>query len=87
MKGRVKNVLLVLIALVILMQFYQPAVNKTVTTADNVDFITMYSPPADVAETLRMSCFDCHSNNTNYRWYDYIQPARTLVESHIQSAK
>lgn len=30
---------------------------------------------------------DCHSNNTDYTWYDYIQPTRFFVEAHIKEAK
>ena len=36
---------------------------------------------------LQTTCYDCHSNNTNYRLYSYIQPARFFMEEHIKDGK
>jgi hypothetical protein len=72
----------------ILLQFYQPARNiDNGQTSTIIHFTKIYNAPQSVQSILQNSCYDCHSNNTNYRWYDYIQPARTLVESHIKNAK
>ncbi len=72
----------------ILFQFYQPARNiNNGQTSTIIHFTKTYDVPQNVQIILQNSCYDCHSNNTNYRWYDYIQPARTLVESHIKNAK
>jgi len=35
--------------------------------------------PADVLAILRRSCFDCHSNETNWPWYAYVAPVSWLV--------
>lgn len=47
----------------------------------------VYSVPENVENILRTSCFDCHSNNTNYPWYSYIQPARFIMEKDIKNGK
>lgn len=36
---------------------------------------------------LRNSCYDCHSNNTNYPWYSQIQPSGWWLASHIKKGK
>lgn len=43
--------------------------------------------PPEVQTILQTSCYDCHSNNTNYPWHSYIQPVRLLMESHIKKGK
>ncbi len=35
--------------------------------------------PADVLAILRRSCFDCHSNETQWPWYAYVAPMSWLV--------
>mgnify|MGYP000069203748 CR=1 FL=1 len=35
--------------------------------------------PADVMAILRRSCFDCHSNETQWPWYAYVAPTSWLV--------
>ena len=51
------------------------------------DFIYTYNPPKEVAGILRTSCYDCHSNNTAYPWYNKIQPAAMYLEDHIEHGK
>ncbi|SFV70013.1 hypothetical protein MNB_SV-3-630 [hydrothermal vent metagenome] len=34
-----------------------------------------------------MSCYDCHSNNTEYKWYDNIAPLSWYVDNNILKAK
>lgn len=69
------------------MQLYQPARNK-----DNGQFLPShilktYKVPDSVNAILAVSCYDCHSNNTLYPWYSYIQPARIFMERHIKNGK
>jgi len=39
-----------------------------------------------VRRILETSCFDCHSSETNLRWYDRIVPAYWLVVDDVQRA-
>ena len=71
----------------VLLQFYQPARNKSSGQDLSKDFVTVNNAPDSIQQILHTSCYDCHSNNTNYLWYDYIQPGRMLVESHISKGK
>lgn len=51
------------------------------------DFIKTFEVPYNIQNILKKSCYDCHSNNTNYPWYNKIQPASWLLENHIQEGK
>lgn len=87
-----KKVLKIFVAIALLIfiaiQFYQPAPNIDKGWVYKTDFIKTYKTmPVEVRTILQTSCYDCHSNNTKYQWYDFIQPARSLVDKHIKDAK
>ena len=43
-----------------------------------------------VEKSLQISCYDCHSNNTQYPWYNKVQPVawflRTILKMEKQSS-
>ena len=51
------------------------------------DFLLVNKTPKNISRILQKSCYDCHSNNTNYPWYNKVQPVAWFVESHIQEGK
>lgn len=69
------------------MQLYQPARNVDFGQVSVAHFTKTYAVPENVETILRTSCYDCHSNNTNYPWYSYIQPVRLFMDSHINEGK
>jgi hypothetical protein len=71
----------------LLMQLYQPARNSVSEQDLTADITKVYSVPKNVETILSTSCYDCHSNNTNYPWYSNIQPARFFMETHIKEGK
>jgi hypothetical protein len=87
LKKYFKIILVLGLAIFLLLQFYQPARNKSYEQELALSFTKSYIVPKNIESILSISCYDCHSNNTNYRWYDLIQPARILVEMHIRDAK
>ena len=40
-----------------------------------------------IAVVLQVSCYDCHSNNTQYPWYNKVQPVAWFLEDHIKEGK
>jgi cytochrome c553 len=66
-------------------QFFQPEKN----TSDDVKNLILTSEelPENVKEILKTSCFDCHSNNTNYLWYHKIAPVSWLVSKDVIKGK
>ncbi|MGW8314137.1 MAG: heme-binding domain-containing protein [Bacteroidales bacterium] len=53
----------------------------------STDFILTFQPTENVANILKTSCYDCHSNNTDYPWYSHIQPVGLLLENDISDGK
>lgn len=51
------------------------------------DFSKTFSVPNNIQNLLKNSCYDCHSNNTNYPWYNKIQPVSWFLEYHIKEGK
>lgn len=43
--------------------------------------------PAPVAEVLRRSCYDCHSNETRWPWYSRIAPVSWWIKHHVDEGR
>lgn len=43
--------------------------------------------PARVQAILQRACYDCHSNQTQLKWFDKTAPASWLVASHVKQAR
>ena len=87
MKKIIKKILIIGFVIFLLMQLYQPARNESYEQELTANFTKMYDVPKNVETILRTSCYDCHSNNTNYPLYSYMQPARFFMEEHIKDGK
>ncbi len=37
----------------------------------------------EVMTILKTSCYDCHSNQTNYRWYSYVAPISWQIAKDV----
>jgi len=77
---------IVLFAVFVGIQFFPATLNQSDELLDS-DIIVAYDAPNDIESMLRVSCYDCHSNNTKYPWYQNIQPARWIMERHIGKAR
>ena len=87
MKIIIKKILFIGLIIFLLMQLYQPARNISFEQDITGNFTKVYYVPKNIETILRTSCYDCHSNNTYYPWYSYIQPSRFFMESHIAAGK
>ena len=67
-------------------QFIPTKSNQT-AVVPMTDFIKIYHAPTEIATVLKTSCYDCHSNNTHYPWYNSIQPIAWFLEDHIEEGK
>lgn len=70
----------------VVIQFIQPAHNESDKVLPT-DIEKMYAVPVKVLAVLQNSCYDCHSNNTRYLWYSFIQPGAWWMASHIRKGK
>jgi hypothetical protein len=84
--NRVNKILLAILIVLIVIQFIQPARNKSGQVLAT-DMAAMYKMPDTVQAILKTACYDCHSNNTNYPWYTYVQPVGWMLANHIRNGK
>lgn len=70
----------------IVIQFF-PTMENIQNNVPSTDLIQHRAAPSHVATLVHNACYDCHSNNTQYPWYDRIQPFAWVLESHIIDAK
>ncbi len=81
MKKKLSIILLIFLAIFGLMQFFRPEKLSNSPAAD------LAGVPAAVNDVLRNACYDCHSSQTNLRWYDQLTPANYFVYGHIRDAR
>ena len=55
--------------------------------ADNPPVEEELEVPADVAEVLHRSCYDCHSHETAWPWYAHVAPVKWLVRDHVADGR
>ena len=81
-----KKILVALILLFIIAQFFSPKKNQSGSYAIN-KFIVETKAPMEVQKILTQACFDCHSDQTTYPWYNSITPVNYWLNSHINGGK
>ena len=86
MKKILKISLLFLTIVFVVIQFIPTKINVS-TKEYETDFMKMYDVPDAISAKLKTSCYDCHSNNTEYPWYNRIQPITWFLEGHIEEGK
>jgi hypothetical protein len=86
LKKILKRTFQVLLLALIVIQFFRPAKNKSEGISNN-DITKLYPVPENVQSILKTSCYDCHSNNTEYPWYNNIQPVAWWLKNHIDEGK
>src|SRR5690606_14235348 len=77
---------IMLLVVLVGIQFIPASLNQN-TTVPPTDFIKANDIPENVSHILKASCYNCHSNNTEYPWYSRTQPAGWLLEKHIREGK
>lgn len=82
----VKIITLVLLVAFVGIQFIPTTLNQS-KNIPKTDFLLVNNSPKNISRILQKSCYDCHSNNTNYPWYNKVQPIALFLESHIQEGK
>jgi hypothetical protein len=75
-----------IIVLLIVLQFFKPEANNTLLDPEQ-DMLSVLSPQDSLAKLIRESCYDCHSNQTNYPWYSRISPVSLYLNRHIVKGK
>lgn len=86
MKALIKKIGIALLIIIAAIQFIRP--EKNISAQPSEQHISKAQPvPADVEAILKKACYDCHSNNTVYPWYNNIQPVAWWLNDHVQDGK
>ncbi|HJY21380.1 MAG TPA: heme-binding domain-containing protein [Hanamia sp.] len=86
MRKVLRIVLVILLSVFVGIQFIRPAKNVSEEIGAN-DITAKYHIPDEVHQILKVSCYDCHSNNTYYPWYWQVQPVMWFMNDHINEGK
>lgn len=81
-----KRIALALVLVFIGMQLIRPQKNDGAADTPN-DITHVVTVPDTVMRMLKASCYDCHSNKTNYPWYAEIAPSSWWLANHIREGK
>jgi len=81
----IKKILLGLLAVLVIIQFFRPEKNDSNDQQNHVS--TKYEMPLEVASILKGACDDCHTNKTEYPWYANVQPAAWWLADHVEDGK
>lgn len=82
----VKKVALALLVVFVALQFYRPEKNQAQGN-HTASFIIQTNPSLEVKLVLQESCYDCHSNNTEYPWYNNVAPVSFWLADHVKDGK
>jgi hypothetical protein len=75
-----KKILIALAIIVVGIQFI-PVDRSNPPVAGKID------APSNVLSILKASCFDCHSNETEWPWYSYVAPVSFLVSEDVEDGR
>lgn len=86
MKKKLYFSLAILIAFLIVIQLIPSKfpVNSVVQHPENIQ---VQNASNEVMTILKTSCFDCHSNQTDYRWYSRIVPVSWLIARDVSKGR
>jgi Haem-binding domain len=80
-----RSIVSVVLGVLIVIQFIRPERNNS---NDQTHHITQsIETPSEVATAIKVACYDCHSNNTNYTWPFKIQPFAWWMAGHVREGK
>lgn len=71
-----------LIGILVVMQiisFLFVSFPKNIATNPNKEI----KAPKEIMALFKVSCYDCHSNHTNYPWYTKISPLSFQIARHV----
>ena len=81
-----KWILAILAGIFLFLQFFQPDRNLG-NHQTSTDLFEITNVNDSIKNTLISSCYDCHSNHTDYPWYSYIAPLSFVINKHVMLGK
>ena len=86
LRRKLKWIAIAIAVIFIGLQFTTPRhTNPPVDAAQTL--VALTAPPADASAVFDRSCKDCHSNETNWRWYTYVAPVSWFTVGHVNEGR
>lgn len=83
---KIKQIFVALLTVLLLAQLVRPKKNVSSVPA-GAGFVESFDVDERVNTLLIASCYDCHSNHTDYPWYHALQPFGWLMGKHVNDGK
>lgn len=78
----IKNIAIFLVFLLLAIQSIR--IDKTTQLVNpDTDFVALTQANVEVANILKIACYDCHSNQPTFPWYTNIAPVSWWIKHHI----
>jgi hypothetical protein len=81
-----KKIFYFLLVLFAIIQLFQPDRNNSTENLKS-ELTNLYKLPDSIENLLSTTCYDCHSNNTDYPFVINIQPFGWYMESKVTKGK
>lgn len=81
-----KKLLIIILVAFVIIQFF-PIDKTNAPLNSGMDFLKIKSTKPEIAQLIRTSCYDCHSDETKYPWYSSIAPASWWLKNHIEEGR
>jgi len=75
-----KKTLIILVVLFIAIQLIP-------VKRENPPVVADFDGPAEVKDIFKVSCYDCHSNETRWVWYTNIAPVKWLAAHDVKEGR
>lgn len=85
MGGKVNLAILVILSAAGL-QLYQPD-RSNPPSNPAASFEAVARPAPELADVLRRTCYDCHSNETRWPWYSRVSPVSWLIARDVRRGR
>jgi Haem-binding domain len=76
----IKKIFLILVVGLLAMQFFP-------VERSNPSARGQLAAPAEVESVLRRACYDCHSNETFWPWYERVAPISFLLARDVKAGR
>lgn len=81
-----KKIFIVVICVLVGIQLF-PSEKNSGNASTPQDITHVVNVPENVMTILKTSCYDCHSNHTEYPWYNKVNPIGWWLGSHVEEGK
>ncbi|MEN8125977.1 MAG: heme-binding domain-containing protein [Bacteroidota bacterium] len=82
----IKKILIALGVIIVVLQLIPNDIPEVIKE-NKSDLMVNNQIPDSVAYFLRVACYDCHSNESNYPWYSNVAPVSWLVARDVKLGK